>query len=199
MEIMKIFLLILLFSSADSPADPQQQQHCKRKFVHLTSKRTFYSAPVSYYSNHCSCNKLLLCGDIEINPGPVLCTSCNETVRINSKRLECLTCREQLHYKCSKMKIQFQNSRVPYQWTCHSCTLSLLPYFGIRALDDSDAAVGHDPADEFIPPSVALLNEHRQHLSVAHLNTQSMTSTFPQFETFLTTHKFDIVTLSETV
>ena len=34
--------------------------------------------------------------------------------------------------------------------------------------------------------------------SIAHLNTQSMTSSFPEFEAMLSAYKFDIITLSET-
>ena len=40
--------------------------------------------------------------------------------------------------------------------------------------------------------------QHRQHLSIAHLNTQSISSTFPQFVAMLNIHQFDIITLSET-
>ena len=95
------------------------------------------------------------------------------------------------------MKIQIDNARVPYQWTCHSCLLSLQPFFNVRNLDNLDTPLENDHND-FVLPSIALLNQHRKHLSVAHLNTQSMKSTFTQFESYLSTHQFDIVTMSET-
>ena len=190
---MKTFFLILLLASADSFVDLKQQHQCKRRYAHLTSKRTFYSAPISYYSNHCSCYKLMLSGDVEINPGPVLCTSCEKTVRINSKRLECLVCKEQLHYKCSKMNIQIKNARIPYQWTCHSCTLSSLPYFNIRDLDYEDISAEDDTVDD---PHLDIFSQ--KGTKIGHLNTQSISSTFTEFEKLMNTYKFDIITLSET-
>ena len=46
--------------------------------------------------------------------------------------------------------------------------------------------------------TVMKLDQYRQHLSNAHLNTQSISLTFAQFEAMLNTHQFDIITLSET-
>eukprot|EP00111_Clytia_hemisphaerica_P012725 TCONS_00037449-protein len=193
MEKMNFLLLILLFTLTDSCAIQQKQ----REYALYTSKRTFYSAPITYYANHCCYNRLLLCGDVEINPGPILCASCNKTVRINSKRLECVSCKEQLHHKCAGKNVRIDNARVPYLWTCHTCTLTIQPFFNIRNLSDLDSTVP-DLTNGTTPPSVALLDQHRKHLSIAHLNTQSMKSTFAEFESYLSTHQFDIITMSET-
>ena len=42
------------------------------------------------------------------------------------------------------------------------------------------------------------LKHHHRHISIAHLNTQSLASTFDAFHLMLENHKFDIVALSET-
>ena len=42
------------------------------------------------------------------------------------------------------------------------------------------------------------LEQYRKHLSIAHLKTQSIASTFPQFEVMLNSRNFDVITLSET-
>ena len=42
------------------------------------------------------------------------------------------------------------------------------------------------------------LETNRNHLSIAHLNTQSMSSTFDEFQGMLYQYPFDIITLSET-
>ena len=42
------------------------------------------------------------------------------------------------------------------------------------------------------------LETNRNHLNIAHLNTQSMSSTFDEFQVILYQHPFDIITLSET-
>ena len=43
-----------------------------------------------------------------------------------------------------------------------------------------------------------MLNQHRNHLSIGHLNTQSMLSSFDEFSVLLESHKFDVFALSET-
>ena len=42
------------------------------------------------------------------------------------------------------------------------------------------------------------LETNRNHLSIAHLNTQSMSSTFDEPQVMVSQHPFDIITLSET-
>ena len=191
----RLLLTILLFSLAELTDENKQQQQRKR-FVRVSSNRTFYSAPIVYYSNHLCRFQLLLSGDIETNPGPTLCTSCNKTVRINSKRVECTTCKGQQHLKCCKSAaINVQSARIPATWTCHSCLLSTLPFFGVRDILHTNA---EQDDEQFIPESLQLLNNHRKHFSVAHLNTQSMTSTFTEFEAMLSQHQFDLITMSET-
>ena len=48
--------------------------------------------------------------------------------------------------------------------------------------------------------NIYILNfkSHREHLSIRHLNTQSMVSSFDEFHVMLQEHPFDILTLSET-
>ena len=188
----KLFML-LLFSSVETTYEQQKQ---RKRFVLVSTKRTFYSAPISYYRNHCCNFQLLLSGDVELNPGPTPCTSCNKTVRVNSKRVECISCKEQQHLKCCKsLAITVRSARIPATWTCPKCLLSVLPFHQLRDFDEIDNVLDDD---QFTPDTVHLLDNYRQHLSVAHLNTQSMCSSFPQFEAMLDRHQFDLITMSET-
>ena len=84
------------------------------------------------------------------------------------------------------------------QWTCSCCFSVELPFHNTRDLFDPTNNEDLDDTIPFEPPSVTKLNQYRQHFSVAHLNTQSISSTFVQFEAMLNAHKFDIITLSET-
>ena len=190
-----LVFVILLFSSAEL-TDVQKQQQ-RRRFVRTSSKRTFYSAPIAYYANHCCSFQLLLSGDIETNPGPAAkCTSCNKTVKVNSKRVECKTCKGLQHLKCCKSNaIKVESPRVPATWTCHNCLLSVLPFFRVRDIFDTDVP---QEDEQLNPETVNLLNNHRKHFSIAHLNTQSMTPAFNEFESMLSEHQFDIITMSET-
>ena len=42
------------------------------------------------------------------------------------------------------------------------------------------------------------LDELKKHISICHLNTQSMSSTFDEFQFMINQTKFDVITLSET-
>jgi exonuclease III len=84
------------------------------------------------------------------------------------------------------------NNRV-LSWLCNRCVLSEMPFFSCN-IQPAQQQVSCD----FIQDSITKLNTHRNHLSVAHLNTQSISSTFTQFEAMLKSHEFDVITLSET-
>ena len=50
----------------------------------------FSKARTVYYANTTATLRLILSGDVEQNPGPAKCPSCNKTVRSNSKQLDVL-------------------------------------------------------------------------------------------------------------
>ena len=43
-----------------------------------------------------------------------------------------------------------------------------------------------------------IINQHRNHTSVAHINAQSLVSTFTEFSVMMDKYKFDIVCVTET-
>ena len=52
--------------------------------------------------------------------------------------------------------------------------------------------------DNYINTHVTKLQELKTHISICHLNTQSVTSTFDEFPFMVNESKFDIIILSET-
>ena len=201
---LKWILLLFLFSSNLITYEARKTMKTitfyKVNYYLRLHKRTVWSTPINYYPNHVASFRLLISGDVEMNPGPTTCPRCEKTVRVNSKRLECNTCHQQTHLKCSNNTYtQIFNSRIPESWTCPNCFLSQLPFHRVRDLNEGERneTLFTDPVD-FISPNLAILNKHRKHLSVAHLNTQAIMSTFPGFEAMLKTYEFDIITLSET-
>ena len=85
-------------------------------------------------------------------------------------------------------------------WTCSGCLSVELPFHNTRDMFNL-TNINTNILNDSIPfelPTVSKLNQYRQHFSIAHLNTQSITSTFAQFEAMLNIHQFDIITLSET-
>ena len=72
--------------------------------LRTSRKRKFGNAPVFYYCNSTASFHFLLtvCGDIEINPGPVKdpCGSCGRPVKSNQRNLLCEDCNKFWHQKC---------------------------------------------------------------------------------------------------
>ena len=52
--------------------------------------------------------------------------------------------------------------------------------------------------DNYINTNVTKLQELKTHINICHLNTESMTSTFDEFQLMVNESKFYIMTLSET-
>ena len=157
------------------------------------------TGPILLYHNHVATFQLLLSGDIETNPGPVTCTLCQKTVRRNSLQFRCTTCKDSTHVKCIKKNISsIHTARKIMEWTCHRCLCSELPFHCTRNIDDTISL--QEDFEKQTPDNQHLdtLNANRSRISISHLNTQSITSSFAEFEAMLTKHKFDIITLSET-
>ena len=82
------------------------------------------------------------------------------------------------------------------RWIYYRCYLKELPFFNTRNLLEETISI----TDQSIQNNVhsEALETNRNDLSIAHLNTQSMSSTFDEFQIMLYQHPFDIITLSET-
>ena len=82
------------------------------------------------------------------------------------------------------------------RWICHNCHLKELPFFNTRNILEEDIAT----TGEIILNDVRsqALVTHKNHLRIANLNTQSVNSTFDEFQLTLYQHTFDIITLSDT-
>jgi len=86
--------------------------------------------------------------------------------------------------------------------------LSYLQFFQVRDFNALDIApepeppnINVEPADQIAPDDphlIKLITSTSNRTSIAHLNTQAVTSSFAEFEVMMSTYKFDIVTLSET-
>ena len=108
----------------------------------------------------------------------------------------CIHCKCLLHLQCSTLKaiLITKYSWEAHEWVCESCHLKELSFWGLRKFQETTA----------ISPttinSVNILNfkSHRKHLSIGNLNTQSMVSSFDEFNVILQEHPFHTLTLSET-
>ena len=158
--------------------------------VSLPSRgRRNWTDPLQRYNNQCSTLRLLDSGDVGSNPGPIKYTACDKTVRRNARYIKCEVCHSNTHIKCC-------GGRIAGTWLCQTCTLLILPFNTVRDLHNYDNGADIE---------ILRLNQcqHSEILrsngtSIAHLNTQSMTSSFPEFKAMLLAYKFNNITLSET-
>ena len=118
----------------------------------------------------------------------------------------CATCFNLTHVSCSNLPKILQGqirAAAPYKWVCASCTLQALPFFNnvedILDIEDTTPIISLDEQpslsnDNFYP----MINKQQHLLKICHLNTQSMLSTFDEFECLINQYPFDVITLSET-
>ena len=179
---------------------------------HINLRRS--SKPVPYYHNSSATIRLLLFGDIESSPGPVnpiqsnrnrkqnkffssLRQECNKTVKTNYKRLLCIHCNNLFHLKYigtnSKKRLK---SHDPQRWICYRCYLKELPFFNTQNLLEEIISITDQTTKNNVHSEAFKTN--RNHLSITHLNIQSMSSTFDEFQVMLYQHPFDVIRLSET-
>ena len=83
----------------------------------------------------------------------------------------------------------------PQWWICYQCYLKELPFFNTQNLSEETIPITDQTIQNIYSEA---LETNRNHLSITHLNTQSMSSTFDEFQVMLYQHLFDIITLSET-
>ena len=116
---------------------------------------------------------------------------------MNSKRLLCIHCNNLVHLKCTGTNSTKRlKSYDPQRWICYWRYLKELLFFNTENLSEETISI----TDETMQKNVhyEALETNRNHLSITHLNTKSMSSTFDEFQLMLYHHPFDIITLSET-
>ena len=144
-------MFLILIAAFSLTHNDVYQLNINRKRLNIcprTYNRKKWSAPITYYSNHDARYRLLISGDIELNPGPSngnrignqgdanvrapKCNICYKTVRTNSKRLMCEHCKPLVHLNCANVNLKIENSKIERLWSCHACTLRELPHIPPR-------------------------------------------------------------------
>ena len=109
----------------------------------------------------------------------------------------CIHCKSLMHLQCSTLKaILIKNSRKAHDWVCESCHFKELPFSGLREFHEI-TATSPTTINSVYYENIHILNlkSHGKHLSIGHLNTQSMVSSFDEFNVMLQEHPFDILPL----
>ena len=167
-------------------------------FTHL-SRKGFFASRVKHSSNSTSTfqiTRIVLSGDVSMNPGPLKCSACDKTIARNNRAVECNACHRRLHIKCGKVKpIEFDRIRAQSvkTWTCPCCLgqLKQLPFanesnfdMSGRLSDTSDTE--NDSLFDTWSSFDLLAKKHRVNTKIGHINANSIAG-FGRFDILLIT------------
>ena len=170
-----------------------------------------------YYSNSNAIFQpelLIICGDVDVNPGPVskrnqaratvpTCPVCEKAVAKNQRRFVCWMCHDMTHVKCSSFTADSRvfSASSPVSWTCNRCAFASLPFFEESASDDSNALTfssdESSKARQLIELSTILM-KYSKNLEIGHININSVAGfKFFELKSLILKSLFDIIVISE--
>ena len=79
-------------------------------------------------------------------------------------------------------------------WICFSCASIELPFHKVK--DELSSNIKSDA--NYTNEHLEKLDELKKHIRICHLNTQSMSSTFDEFQLMINQTRFDVIAISET-
>ena len=141
---------------------------------------------------------LLLCGDIETNPGPrpvrITCEGCLKTIAINHRMVSCVECSSSYHIAHADVSSRLYNRMQvddTITFTCQPCIFKSLPFHEVDELGGQD--------DFIMPDHIDPLNLFKKSsLNIAHLNVNGLRSKLDFLKLLLHQERFDILCLNET-
>ena len=94
---------------------------------------------VNYYANSTASfqhAKLLLSGDVAVNPGLEKCHTCDRTMARNHRVMTCTECKRRTHITCSQVSLKEYarlQQKPSYTTYCTNCLFSFLPGYDDEA------------------------------------------------------------------
>ena len=192
-----------------------------RAMCFTNTRKKYFGAKLNYYANSNSIFQLIRIstdGDIAKNPGPTdtverddrknensvkrVCVSCNRSLRKNQNGVECSSCRNLFHQKCSGMSRKELNKNVRF-WCCFTC---LMPQITDSFFEDSAETCSLNSSttnDELIPDSIEwfysnINSYYMSNIKIAHLNINSIQNKLDEAKNMLNRNMFDILFIGET-
>ena len=158
---------------------------------HNKTKRS--TLPIIYFANTSATFNLILSSDIEINSGRGFSTPkvtvCGKVVKTNNKRLICSKCFDVAHAKCSKqLSYDTIQARIARYYTCNRSLHTQLPFCNVSNLDSSyDMCNAANDKRLSTQNTNSNITDSYKAISISHLNTQGICSTFDEFTCMLNT------------
>lgn len=165
----------------------------------------FFLSRVNFYANSTASfqhAKLLLSGDIAVNPGPQKCQTCDRTMARNHRVMTCTECRRRTHIKCSRVapKEYAQLQQKPsYTWYCTNCLLSFLPGYDDEASTEDVNIIDTNLDLQVLRHDIIDYRKDKHHdLMIAHLNINSVQNKLDDLKLLNRELKSQVIFLSET-
>ena len=127
----------------------------------------------------------------------VNCRSCETFTVTNSGAVLCEHCLEMCHVKCSNHQLNQNASNKAYEWTYPNCIHTALPFYNRRNLDLDSAVADETTILHANNYHIETLKNYQKYISIAHIISQSILSTFDEFAVMLKSYEFDIISLKE--
>ena len=149
-------------------------------------------APVSFLK--CSLLlSLLVCGDIETNPGPAsdACYICNSVVADNHHGLLCEVCSNWSHRTCVNMTVEeyFHWAAIDDGWICPTCDKEAFPFHNISHLSSlSSTSINYPPPQSSTSRSLSILS----------FNARSLLPKMDILRAVCSCGGYDFITVTET-
>ena len=176
-----------------------------RPSLRSSEKKKRLSRTFPYYHNSTSAQRIMLSGDIELNPGhenskkyckdrsqrkpsqALICKTCNKTIRTNTKRLSSIYCKNEANLLCSNSyNIKIMDSKTPVILTCSKCYFRELPFGSPRGIEDLNENTDLPySATHYVNVHTDKLKEYHKHLRIAHLNTRQWVQPSMNFRSWL--------------
>ena len=176
-----------------------------RPSLRSSEKKKRFSRTFPYYHNSTSAQRIMLSGDIELNPGhenskkyckdrsqrkpsqALICKTCNKTIRTNTKRLSSIYCKNEANLLCSNSyNIKIMDSKTPVILTCSKCYFRELLFGSPRGIEDLNENTDlPSSATHYVNVHTDKLKEYHKHLRIAHLNTRQWVQPSMNFRSWL--------------
>ena len=160
---------------------------------------------VNYYANSTASfqhAKLLLSGDVAVNPGPEKCQICDRTMVRNHPVMICTECKRRTHIRCSRVspKEYAQLQQKPsYTWYCTNCLFSFLPGYDDKASTEHVNIIDINLDLQVLRHDIIDYHKDNHHdLMIAHLNINSVQNKLDHLKLLHRELKSRVIFLPET-
>ena len=161
---------------------------------------------------------ILLCGDIESDPGPrssytpkYPCTACSKGITSRSKAISCDLCEQWTHIKCSETITlaaynEAVNCDLELNFVCDKCQLMQLPspdIFNDPATDSDpctteDDSIAINETEDTLQLDETFLPFRKKGLHFIHINARSLRRKIPEINILTQKTNASIVAVTET-